>query len=309
MQVSVIGFNWQPGKGIFLEDFLVYLAGKGQIVRDDFILGVIKKDGYWTGLLLKIKDQQRFAKITQEGGGKFTITEQELGKNENPVDFNFFLINGATGRGLYQQYHQSTGVSTFTALANLEYAIYKEQRVSADAKKGGASPEKIVKSYQGRLRYKYWVRPEEFSALLERLKQIKALEVDVETDEVVEPMFTSIKEISKKETRTFRFSGELMPTVLRKRIVSFVKKTTADANIKVFGIDESDMPITLRVEDNIHKLSILDFDEVVKGLVIRSTHLADTILKSHMATHLLAVSQNGDVSAMLGKPQELPPKK
>jgi hypothetical protein len=71
----------------------------------------------------------------------------------------------------------------------------------------------------------------------------------------------------------------------------------------VTGIDPAGNEVIYKLESNLSEQASYEFDEVVKGLVIKSSDLEATILQSHMATQLLAVAQSRGVRQILNSPQ------
>ncbi len=303
MMVKVLGFNWRPGKTIFLQEFLNYLVAEQSLTRDNFIMGVTKIEGYWAGVLLTIRDQTQFCKIRTDGGD-FTITAEGLKEGENPVEVNFFLIKGSTGRGIYQHYHHSSSLNIFCKFSRYFYGEYKTTRINADIKP--AMSQKQIAAchtkYQNTLRFSFWVRPQALPEALALLKEIHTLDVQIESVEVKEKDFLPIAQISKSVRHRFRFEKQTSAEKIRSVIRGFLKTREDIETLSVEGIDGEGDDLILKLENNLDRLAVMDYEEVVKDLIIRSSDLQETIENSAMVKKLLTIAKSPDISAMLETP-------
>jgi hypothetical protein len=92
----------------FVKDQDAYgFAGYQRLIR------AAEKDGYFVGLVVTFKTQRRICELEKE---ELVIQVRELEAGKSIVDFNFFVINQATGRGLYQHYHHSMSLQRFGTL-------------------------------------------------------------------------------------------------------------------------------------------------------------------------------------------------
>src|SRR5690606_18042610 len=63
-------------------------------------------DSYYLGLIVTVKSQRTFCE-RRETCKSFKVVVSKLSEDCNIIEFNFFVINKASGVGLYQHYHQS----------------------------------------------------------------------------------------------------------------------------------------------------------------------------------------------------------
>ena len=61
---------------------------------------------YYCGLVLTIKNQKKFCKLTQLQDGKTKISVENLKDHDSLMEFNFFVLHKREYIGLYQHYHQ-----------------------------------------------------------------------------------------------------------------------------------------------------------------------------------------------------------
>lgn len=305
MKIRVLGFDWQMGAGISVSDFLHFLEDT-PLIEENLILSVTKKDDYYIGILLAIRDQKRFAKIKQERG-KFEIKTEELGKNENPVEFNFFLINKETGRGLYQHYYHSTPLNSFNVICKRRYTALKASRIQSDTPEDASESKKakIRKQFAGGLSYSLWVRPEKFEEVVKMLARVKSLEVDVNSLDVSDRLFQPLAKHAKGVRHRFTFNEQQGRGSAKTAVLKLLKDSLGDfLGAKVVGVDPDDNEVVYRLAENLDTLFEMDLDEALKGLVLRSDDMEATIRQSHMATQLIAIAQSPKVKAVLTTPQE-----
>lgn len=137
MQAHLMGFLWETGAGITLEDFFKHLAKLKDVetayANYNRLLYVGERGNYYLGLFITIKDQRRSPEIKNESG-VYKINVRSLEEGTNLVDFNFFVINKTTQRGLYQHYHHSCSLNQFGIFCQRQYEDLKQARIDAELK-------------------------------------------------------------------------------------------------------------------------------------------------------------------------------
>jgi hypothetical protein len=169
MQAHLMGMIWELGNGISLDQFIAHLATLKDVPVKfnsyDRLLYVGDKGDYYLGLFLTVKDQRKFCEIQQDGG-EFTITVRSLEERSNLMDFNFFIVNKNTGRGIYQHYHQSCSANQFGVFLQRQYDDLKEfkKEMELQGVGGDEAPRKEKKRvdarYKGTFKLVVMVRKE-----------------------------------------------------------------------------------------------------------------------------------------------------
>lgn len=114
MKVKYLGFEISTEKNLitiqdFIENNLVFEMS--DILERNVLIDCSHSD-YYKGLILTVKDQKAFCKL-QGNLDDLEITVENLSGGDQLIEFNFFVINKKTGKGLYQFYYQSTSLSKF----------------------------------------------------------------------------------------------------------------------------------------------------------------------------------------------------
>lgn len=274
MQANLMGFIWSLGTGITLEEFFNHLAtlnGKPEKFGEyDRLLSVGTRGDYYVGLFLKIKDQRRSPEITN-AGGKFTISVRSLAEGTNLVDFNFFIINKKTQRGMYQYYHQSCSLNQFCIFCAQQYEGLKESKIEAAlAGVGGdaastADKKRIKKAYKGSLSYENMVRSETLQALLDELEQIKYFDFTLAAIDDNDALLTPLRPYAKKQRRIVRFKATQVGVV--NAIVNIVKAKGIRVG-RVGGVDAEKREHVYRLIENPDKFAEFEYDEIADETIL-----------------------------------------
>lgn len=295
MKTQLMGFSWELGRGISIDEFFEHLATlKGQPEKFgdyDRLLYVGSRDGYYVGLFLKIKDQKRSTEITGSGD-QFKVTVRSLAEGTNLVDFNFFIINKVTCRGLYQYYHQSCSLNQFGLFCSQQYDGLKESRIETDLKQHGgdeapAKMQRKVKSqYKGSLRWENIVRSEKLEELLAALDTIKFFDFTLTTIDDSDALLTPLKPFAKKQRRIVRFRPSSDGVV--NAIVSIVKSRGITQG-RVGGVDAQNRECVYRLLENPDKFGEFEYDDIADETVFN----LEEVEKSPFFDKMLAAI-NGD---------------
>src|SRR5579859_7077695 len=117
MHVRFHGFCLTPG-GVLLKDFAQHLgtqsASEFPFLGSSRLLYSSLVGDEFVGLLLTARDQKKFCELNS--GESFKIKVRQLRGSNRLVDFNFFVMSLATGKGIYQVYRGSCGLPTFGKL-------------------------------------------------------------------------------------------------------------------------------------------------------------------------------------------------
>lgn len=272
MKIRLLGFDLQAGNGITLADLFAHLASKQNSPIDfhgyERLLYVGENKKYHLGLLITTKDQKKFLELSQTGGAvKFEPRDVTTGARL--ADFNFFLLDKNTGRGIYQYYHNSCSLNPFAYLLRKCYDELKQEKIDASISKltspTESSKAKIKKQYSGTLQWTQIVRPENFEALVGRLQSINTFTVSMATLDQKESAFRSISSLAKKVVHEFKFSNDKGTNAIIRSITNFIKRDPPES-ARVDGIDEDGLEQVIKLTNNPDSFGEFEYDEVTEKM-------------------------------------------
>lgn len=208
----------------FVKDQDAYgFAGYQRLIR------AAEKDGYFVGLVVTFKTQRRICELEKE---ELVIQVRELEAGKSIVDFNFFVINQVTGRGLYQHYHHSMSLQRFGTLLDRQMRMLVERKVAAAVEKAESKGEDLNDSDKRRLRKKYRtkveltqiVKEEDLPDLISEMDRIKRLSFDVATVTPDSPLFAPMSGLVRTTRTQLTFDREVSVEKVRKAVLSLVGK-------------------------------------------------------------------------------------
>lgn len=271
MQVRFLGFSFKSeASTLSLDEYIDYMLDQhdkpyklGEHNRFLFFNKTYDKK-YYVGLLVTVKDQKTFCELVKKSG-KLVVKVNELDGNSNLMDFNFFVINKATGFGMYQHYHQSCSLNSFGYFNYRRFSEYRKSKVDVEiaeiADVTDAKERAIKRKYKGFLKWEILVRKERLKDLIEELKRVKAFEYTFAALTVDEPEFKPIKEFVKKERKAWAFSPRTPIQKLAKAISDMVGSKNIESG-KVIGVDSDGIDRVLRITDNPDNFGEYSYDEV-----------------------------------------------
>ena len=233
---------------------------------------------YYAGLLITTKDHKKFLEFTHDAENA-KLQAKDVTEGAQLADFNFFLINKATGRGIYQYYHNSCSLNTFGMVCKKHYDVLRSQKIHSGIAALGKSTSKQEKairdSYAGTLKWNMLVRPEAFEELVKQFKTIKSLTVSITTLAYQKTLFGPISRHAKRMTQGFRFpenaqSGDLVKDITD--LVAIPELETA----KVEGKDEHGLHQTVKLENTPDSFGTFDYDRVAAMMNLSPTEFAES---------------------------------
>lgn len=268
-KVTFQGFELTPPSTSSIEDLLEYIGSHGtdasfQGYGRIFYLG--ESTTHHLGLVLTAKNQKRFLELTRGTGKKRSIKVRTVGAENDLVEFNYFILNKSTGKGLYQHYHQSMSMTSFLMLLKSKHEQHKDARIKAKlkGKKGlsEADEKRIKRKFAGRLKAEPIIRGDVLEELLGEMKELKAFTFDISVQYPQKPGYAPLRKVVEKETVRAKFRGGISE---ENKIAAIVKSwTEGDMDkARVEAVDENGVPRNIKIEyDNLDVFKILDFDEV-----------------------------------------------
>lgn len=302
MDISIFGFNLLPGSaGVTLNDVLERIARHPLETKDNRIVAVTREGQNWKGVILSIRDVKHFTKIRQEQG-RFTITAEQMEDGARPVDFNFFVINSRTNRGLYQHYHQSSSLNHFCWLLKGQYDdLRKERRNAALVALGeeatGRQKQAAHAPFKGSLRYQMLLRPGSFEECVEALAKIKIFEFQFAEFRPVQRAFRALEGVARRVTHRVAFQPHAAPADQRNSIITFLRNSTL-FKAKVVGMDPHGIEQTFHLQNDLATFGTFDYDQLVNGMMIDSVNLQQTINQCAISGHLLNLMNTRQTRAL-----------
>lgn len=309
MQIKIYAFEIYPGDGITFAQFFDFLElhSKDQI-DEDYFLSVSEKDGWLIGLLLRPKDAGRFCKF-KKSGESFKVTTEELEEGTNIADFNFFIINRTTGRGLYQYYHRSTAVRNFLYILRQRWKILKEQTIEARygslAKKTKAGLKRIRRDLRRLLDSSIIYRAESFEARVAHMARITSFSYTVATTaervsgigRITAPYVPRLRADVKAVNMSVTFHNNANMTHVKDLITRISLKNPESAH--VWGEDVNGDDLDHKLFNDADIFEQYDFDTAVENLTIDSDDLNSTIQSAGIIARLIQIANRPDVKTIL----------
>jgi hypothetical protein len=249
---------------------------------------------YILGLFVSIKDQKRFCQI-RESHGQFELTAQDLDVGARMADFNFFIINKQTKKGIYQYYHQSCSLRQFMGFVESRFFDFRDikersitQSTTLDVEEKAELQENLRNSV---LRGCVLVRPENFDQLLESLDQIKEMKFNVSTVVPDSPLFRPLRDVVKKRTERVLFNKDMLSSV-RSSIREFARSADV-SDVAVRGkSSETGIETTIHLFDNLEDFGQYDYDELTQHFAVDLRSFATSAILELL---LEAASENSPV--------------
>ena len=290
MKAHVQGFYWDfiggYGKSITLDDLAAQLTS---ISDSEFTFNGYERIVYASstkehilGLLLTAKNHKKFCELRREGKVK-TINVREAEKNVSLIDFNFFLIDKRSGRGLYQYYHNSCNARIFSRLILDQFDKIAANKIAEEiAAKRKANKlteteeEKIREKYHGDLVLGLHVRKENFAALVRKLQKIKACEFTLAT---IEPektgWFRILKGVQKVIRHRVSFERSASLGERAKAIINLQQSgEIADATVE--GQDEHGLDKVITVMNNPDSFGHWEFDDIAAEMTFEPAQFKES---------------------------------
>lgn len=323
MKIRMYGFEWQLTGPVKIDDLYGLLRQKsqrqcallGRMVEDPESIGgkgvtevicltknqsftsprgsKVRAGDYWIGLILKIRSIKAFCAL-QSDGKKVTLAAQHLGKGQAAADVNFFIVNGASARGLYLHYHQSTWVDTFCRICRDTHGAEIIRRTEAAkelSEKQDWPREKWAserKNLLGNLKYTIMVRPSALPELAKQLTRIKNVTVEFIEDEHSKskylPLAANPRRVSHRLVYGKHKGGELKE--IKEGICELVKERVL-RKVRVEGMLPGDLEQVFELEGNYDSFGDFLFNEVIDDVQVDFDNLEASLVGSPMIKRLL----------------------
>lgn len=291
------------GKGITLEDFCKHLQSISGQENNGKMVALDTRDGYWAGVLLTIKDMKAYCQMKRKGKS-FKIAPQKLDDDSRMADFNYFIVNPKTGRGLYQHYHQSPVANTFCNFTRRRYNAYRDEQIAAEIEAAGGDDiatsdyKKIRAKYKGYFSYQTLLRQEDFLKCVSAMKSVKnfAFELATITDE--EKLFTPASEYAKRCSHKVFFGEDTLLTNVKNGIVGTVEKFGVK-RATVHGQDEHGQDTVYKLLNDYATYEEFEYDDIIGSVELDSDNLKQSVCNAMLVEELLKVAVRPEMTALL----------
>ncbi len=278
MNVKFQGFELSVCKagGITKDDYIEYLSSiSGTEIRYspfNRILGInlTGNKNYILGLFVSIKNQRRFTEI-HSNRGQFELVAKDLATGSRLADFNFFILNKNTLRGIYQYYHQSCSLQQFLGFLSSRFYDLKKREIEKIKESpeypDGTLDARLKKVQKSLLNTQVMVRSETFHQLIDQLDEIKEMKFTIATYEADEGWFTPLRECAKKRTERILFNKDMLSSIRSGIREVTSKNDLSDVQIKG-KFRESGIEATIKLFDNVDDFGQYDYDKLTEHLAV-----------------------------------------
>lgn len=282
MKVKVYGFEWAVGTDSTLEEFLSYLKSESgkEYAEDNHVIAVTRKDEFWAGVLLTIKDMKAYCQLRRSGRG-LQVSVQNLEAGTNIVDVNFFIIDSNSGRGLYQYYHHSAAMGLFANFCKHRYGSFRS-----------------LNGRKGTLKHVMLIKPESLQDYVKELDRIKSFEFEAITYTPNEQLFRTVSDLADRVVHRAVF---VKPNMGRRAVTAVVNLLQQDvvAKAKIKGVSSDGTEVFYKLLDDPAVFQEYDYDAFIRTVNIDTSDLEETIKKSPNVSELIRLAKQSDVYELL----------
>lgn len=325
MEVKVYAFELFFGKGVCADVFFNHLRPEG-IRKAQSVASQLEKSGaptsaeillidtpashpdYISGLFLTIKDAKAFCGLKGKGG-KLEMSAKSLEAGTAMSDFNFFVLNRKTCRGLYQHYHQSKAATTFCRELGYKYSEYREQLIKEEASKlltenrrlsEGGAIRKAKKKFARFMESNIITRPESMPDLIQDLRMLNKLVIEPKSYKNYTKFARSHTGLLKRVKQTLYFEKHQNVLSECKDFAASLIKTGQLKSATAVGLDINGNEATLKLNNDYQVLTYYDYNDVVAAIDVDD--IAATVETAPMIKELLNLTGAGTIKALLETP-------
>lgn len=191
MKVKNYSFRIDDGP-IALSDFFAFIESDD---RESYAYNGLKRllyvkvhGPFVTGMIVSPKDHKTYLAI-QKQGERLTIKAHEIEDGSQLCDFNIFIINPASGNGIYTHYHGGMSLDTLDGYLNLFYKRCKRKTLQRERKlelvKQNLEEDEIEaildEECRGDIRIFPVYRAEEIADIVKSLSEVRAVSISTKT--------------------------------------------------------------------------------------------------------------------------------
>lgn len=313
-EVKILGFEWILNGGKIKEkDFCDHLVTLSGHELDKKILVMTKQNNLYIGVLMKITDMSSFCQIKIEGGN-FTLSNEKLEKGAKMADFNFFILNPKTMKGLYQYYHKSTSLNRFSFFIKKRFNEYKKKAVenaileakkkSNDGKLSKKSEKEIRSDYASFFRYAPILKPDSFEEYVQKMKDISYFEFEIVTANILDTRRVAFSKYAKRTSHKVFFdqTGGVLSNI--KNSINQLCKAGEFKRAKIKGIDPDNQEAIYNLSSDVEQFATYDYDDIAAHIKLKSDDLTGSLERSKMIKELFNQYSKSKIQAILDTPWE-----
>lgn len=318
MKIRILGFAWNLHGNVSLADLRDGLNHEsqtrgeklarvlqGEIVEDwDGTYFALADHGpYWTGVVVKVRDQRQFCQIKREQG-HLKLSAEQLAEGSKMVEINFFLVHAGSGKGLYQHYHQSTWVDSFGRLCKLcldSHVSRKHAEIDKAAESQGWQSAEVAAqkaSVTGTITHEILTRQENFEALVNGLQSISKVRIALRDDNIAMDEFGILKDNAHRTTLEFNYGPDTPWAQIKQGIFGAVGVDDV-RRVRVEGLSANGHEEIINLTRNLASFAEMDFDEATEDLDIDLGNLAASLEQSPMIARLLELAATPRLQGLL----------
>lgn len=300
MKVKYLGFKFNTGKNIKLEDFLAYMVQFDDTERKfngkERLFFYLKPDSddYYKGLFITIKDHKKFCELKQDED-KYKVIVNDIGDDSKLMDFNFFIVNKKSGYGLYQYYHNSTSVHQFTSFCKKFFNELQKDLKDSDIQNLEKPTEKNKK--KTRAKYKHvltsniLVKKENLPQLLNKVKEVKRFEYYISSFSLVEDLYVPSKNQVEKVYQRIYYGENTLIEQIRSGIIDAVDKYGVSKG-KIRGKDDDGKELIFEIYNTPDYFGEENFDLLVAKLIDQDIY---DLNNNPIINNLLSLAKNNSM--------------
>ena len=250
-----ISWNVQEGISLDVDSFLAYVKSKNNqsqfIFNKDRILTIqdIPDSNYTSGILLSFRDYQSHCKVTRCVNGGYSA---KIEKIEDGAEYNFFVFNKITLKGVWLTYFNSASLSVLDRIFRNYFNDY--------ANSMGIETSMKFK-YHNKVKVSLIVSPENVETALNRFNRINYVEY---TERSRESNFFSPDVINFSKKRIFLRQGNTIAETV-KAIIKLHGSDEAE-NTAINGQYSDGKKETLNLDNIFRPWMIYNYDDVTASL-------------------------------------------
>ena len=298
MKIKIFGFELNGSEGLSVDGFFESFAAPQSKMDKDHLVAV-KKDGkYWCGLFLTIRDQKAFCRLRRQNQN-FVLKPESLGA-DRIADFNYFIFNPQTNRGLYQWYHQSGGVGTLSWFLKRHYNEERDRQRDAALTVLSTEEQKseAAKRFKKTLHHAILCRQESIESKIRSLAKIKSLNFSVTTfvpaaNDPLAPLSQYLKR--KTEQISFNQSQGLVD-----KVAAFAASFKGP-RLTVDGVDDDGHEQVYKLLNDHDVFQEFDYDNMLDNISLNSNDLGNGLKDADLIQRMLALAE-GKAKAILTRP-------
>lgn len=280
MQIHLVGFEWKlPGNTPIstLCDHLVAKSGT-ETMHNKYrrVLYAVRSKGRTVGVLLTIKNQRKFASINVR---TYRISIQSLQAGTSLVDFNFFVLNEKSGKGIYSYYHNSCGVSAFNAFIQTLFSVHQQERLEAVLKQepnaSKSRRKELRRAFPAVMDAGQIVRQETLPQILALVNKIKLFEYDATMLVTADKLVRSLEDVVASRRVRVRIIPDLAVGTVAQRIVDFVNRNGITSG-RIEAEDDDEEKQIIKLVNTPDVFGTYEFDKVVSDAMIDYEAIGDS---------------------------------